>query len=86
MFPGVNPLALDLMEKCLAFSPKRRLDVKEALKHPYLQPYHDLEDEPTADTIDPSFFDFDTGEAMSTEQLKGSLYCPFCSILQLTTL
>lgn len=29
--------AIDLMEKCLAFSPKRRLDVSEALQHPYLQ-------------------------------------------------
>lgn len=25
------------MEKCLTFSPKRRIDVDEALKHPYLQ-------------------------------------------------
>jgi len=28
--------AIDLMEKCLAFSPKKRLDVSEALRHPYL--------------------------------------------------
>jgi hypothetical protein len=25
------------MEKCLTFSPKRRIDVSEALKHPYLE-------------------------------------------------
>ncbi len=35
-FEGKNPLALDLMEKCLTFSPKRRITVEEALKHPYL--------------------------------------------------
>ena len=29
--------AIDLMEKCLAFSPKKRLDVSEALHHPYLE-------------------------------------------------
>jgi mitogen-activated protein kinase 1/3 len=29
--------AIDLMEKCLTFSPKRRIEVGEALKHPYLQ-------------------------------------------------
>ena len=29
--------ALDLMEKCLTFSPKRRITVEEALKHPYLE-------------------------------------------------
>ena len=25
------------MEKCLTFSPKRRITVEEALKHPYLE-------------------------------------------------
>ena len=35
------------------------------------QPYHDLEDEPTAEPLDPRFFDFDMGEALSKEQLKG---------------
>ena len=29
--------AIDLMEKCLTFSPKRRIEVDEALKHPYLE-------------------------------------------------
>ena len=29
--------ALDLMEKCLTFSPRRRIDVEDALKHPYLE-------------------------------------------------
>ncbi|KAH7092830.1 hypothetical protein BKA62DRAFT_625909, partial [Auriculariales sp. MPI-PUGE-AT-0066] len=48
LFPGANPLALDLMEKCLTFSPKRRIDVEAALAHPYLEPYHDPQDEPTA--------------------------------------
>ena len=77
------------MEKCLTFSPKRRIDVDEALKHPYLevqrlplfnayrssprcQSYHDPQDEPTAEPLDPSFFDFDYGEPLSKEQLKGT--------------
>jgi mitogen-activated protein kinase 1/3 len=37
LFPKANPLAIDLMEKCLTFSPKRRIKVDEALKHPYLE-------------------------------------------------
>ncbi|KAF8142466.1 hypothetical protein K438DRAFT_1994994 [Mycena galopus ATCC 62051] len=41
------------MEKCLTFSPKRRIKVTEALAHPYLSPYHDPTDEPTAEQIDP---------------------------------
>ena len=34
--PHLDLQAIDLMEKCLAFSPKKRLDVSEALQHPYL--------------------------------------------------
>ncbi|CAL1699831.1 unnamed protein product [Somion occarium] len=74
LFPGANPLALDLMEKCLTFSPKRRIDVNEALRHPYLESYHDPNDEPTAAPLDPSFFDFDYGEELTKEQLKLLIY------------
>ncbi|EDR08102.1 uncharacterized protein LACBIDRAFT_250005 [Laccaria bicolor S238N-H82] len=74
MFPNANPLAIDLMEKCLTFSPKRRLQVSEALQHPYLQPYHDPEDEPTAQPLDPAFFDFDFGDPLPKEQLKVLIY------------
>jgi len=35
------------------------------------QPYHDPDDEPIADPIDPSFFDFDNGEPLKKEELKG---------------
>ncbi|KIY48786.1 Pkinase-domain-containing protein [Fistulina hepatica ATCC 64428] len=74
LFPDANPLAVDLMEKCLTFSPKRRIDVGEALKHPYLQPYHDPADEPVAAPLNPSFFDFDNGEAIGKEELKVLIY------------
>ena len=37
LFPNANPLAVDLMEKCLTFSPKKRIQVDDALKHPYLE-------------------------------------------------
>lgn len=37
LFPNANPLAIDLMEKCLTFSPKKRIQVDDALKHPYLE-------------------------------------------------
>ncbi|KAG5642691.1 Mitogen-activated protein kinase 2 [Asterophora parasitica] len=69
-FEGANPAAIDLIEKCLTFSPKRRIEVGEALMHPYLQPYHDPLDEPIAAPLDPSFFDFDNGDPLGKEQLK----------------
>ena len=71
LFPDANPLAVDLLEQLLTFSPKRRIDVEQALKHPYLAPYHDPQDEPTAEPLDPSFFSFDNGEQMRKEDLKG---------------
>jgi len=37
MFPSANPLALDLLEKMLAFNPSNRITVEEALKHPYME-------------------------------------------------
>jgi len=74
LFPGKNPLAIDLMEKCLTFSPKRRIEVGDALKHPYLAPYHDPQDEPTAEPLDPSFFDFDNGDPLTKEELKVLIY------------
>jgi mitogen-activated protein kinase 1/3 len=84
------------MEKCLTFSPKRRIDVGEALKHPYLlvrmfpsplacqraeghmQPYHDPQDEPLAKPLETSFFDFDNGDPLGKEDLKGMIYVLKC--------
>lgn len=75
MFPDANPLAVDLMERCLTFSPRKRITVDEALEHPYLEPYHDAEDEPTAEPLDPSFFSFDYAkEQLSRGQLKELIY------------
>ncbi|KAG2747965.1 hypothetical protein CY34DRAFT_800297 [Suillus luteus UH-Slu-Lm8-n1] len=74
LFPAANPLAIDFLEKCLTFSPRRRITVVEALQHPYFDPYHDPDDEPMADPIDPSFFDFDNGEALEKEDLKVLIY------------
>jgi hypothetical protein len=39
----------------------------------YVQSYHDPQDEPTAESLDPYSFDFDYGEPLSKEQLKGKL-------------
>lgn len=74
LFPSANPSAVDLMEKCLTFSPKKRIQVDDALRHPYLEPYHDPSDEPTAPPLDPSFFHFDNGIPLSKEDLKELIY------------
>ncbi|KAK6892232.1 Extracellular signal-regulated kinase 1 [Candida tropicalis] len=73
--PGINPLALDLLEKLLIFNPAKRITVEDALKHPYLQLYHDPNDEPISDKIPEDFFDFDKmKDQLSIEDLKKMLY------------
>ncbi|KAM0787770.1 MAP kinase Pmk1 [Microbotryomycetes sp. NB124-2] len=78
LFPNANPLALDLLEKCLTFNPAKRISVEAALKHPYLEPYHDPDDEPTAEVLPPEFFHFDR-EQLSREQLKELIYTEITS-------
>ena len=74
MFPKTSDLALDLLERLLAFNPVKRITVEDALKHPYLEPYHDPDDEPTADPIPEEFFDFDKNkDNLTKEQLKRTL-------------
>lgn len=46
LYPKASPPALDLLEKLLAFDPALRITVEDALAHPYLEAYHDIDDEP----------------------------------------
>ncbi|KAH0835848.1 kinase-like domain-containing protein [Lanmaoa asiatica] len=59
LFPNANPMAVDFLTKTLTFDPKKRITVEEALAHPYLEAYHDPDDEPVAPPLDPEFFEFD---------------------------
>eukprot|EP00249_Psilotum_nudum_P015110 c25172_g1_i1 orf=750-1886(+) len=70
-FPRVAPLAIDLIEKMLAFDPNRRITVEDALAHPYLSNLHDVTDEPGCPT--PFTFDFEE-HALTQEQIKELLY------------
>ncbi|ANB11693.1 mitogen-activated serine/threonine-protein kinase FUS3 [Sugiyamaella lignohabitans] len=75
LFPNANLLAVDLLDKMLAFNPSKRITVEEALKHPYLEQYHDPDDEPTATPIPQEFFDFDRKkDELTTEELKRMIY------------
>ena len=60
ILPNANPLALDLLEKLLAFDPHERITVEEALDHPYLAVWHDPQDEPESKIK----FDFKTFETV----------------------
>ncbi|PFH51897.1 hypothetical protein AMATHDRAFT_74594 [Amanita thiersii Skay4041] len=46
VIPMADPQAIDLLNKMLAFDPSDRIDVPDALDHPWLASYHDIADEP----------------------------------------
>lgn len=62
-FPNMLSGAVDLLEKMLVFDPNKRITVEEALRHPYLQSLHDLNDEPVC----PRPFHFDFEHSSCTE-------------------
>ncbi|KAL8152228.1 hypothetical protein V2J09_009988 [Rumex salicifolius] len=71
VFPHINPMAIDLIERMLTFDPTRRITVEESLSHPYLARLHDAEDEP----ICPETFSFDfERQAMGEEEMKEMIY------------
>ncbi|KAA1137724.1 MAP kinase Pmk1 [Puccinia graminis f. sp. tritici] len=75
LYPNASALAIDFLNKTLTFDPKKRLTVEEALQHPYLEAYHDPEDEPTAPPLDEDFFAFDRQkDEISKEELKRLLF------------
>jgi serine/threonine protein kinase len=56
LFPTVNPLACDLMERMLVFNPDKRISVVDALRHPYLRKFGNDAPPPTCPTsVDFSF-------------------------------
>lgn len=45
LYPDADPKALDLLDKMLTFNPHKRIEVEDALAHPYLEQYYDPADE-----------------------------------------
>ena len=45
-FPSASEPAIDLLKKLLAFNPKKRLTVEQALRHPYVAQFHNDDEEP----------------------------------------
>lgn len=66
LFPRASVLALDLLERLLKFDPAQRININDALAHPYLAAYHDVEDEPQHLQL----FDFTFESVQETEEMR----------------
>ncbi|KAJ7421597.1 Mitogen-activated protein kinase 1 [Pitangus sulphuratus] len=78
IFPGKHYLdqlnhilALDLLDKMLTFNPHKRIEVEQALAHPYLEQYYDPSDEPVAEA--PFKFDMELDD-LPKEKLKELIF------------
>ncbi|KAL4788636.1 kinase-like domain-containing protein [Aspergillus varians] len=49
VLPGAEDEAINLIEQLLVYDPDRRISAEQALKHPFMAPYHDPTDEPAAE-------------------------------------
>nr|XP_018260885.1 CMGC/MAPK protein kinase [Kwoniella dejecticola CBS 10117]OBR83043.1 CMGC/MAPK protein kinase [Kwoniella dejecticola CBS 10117] len=71
LFPEADTDALDLLSHLLAFDPSQRIDVTQALSHPYLATYHDELDEPACPEI---FSKWEQVESLTTiEELREAI-------------
>ncbi|KQK08860.1 mitogen-activated protein kinase 10 isoform X2 [Brachypodium distachyon] len=62
-FPNADPLALDLLQRLLAFDPKDRPTAGEALSHPYFKGLAKVEREPSCQPITKMEFEFERRRA-----------------------
>lgn len=58
-FPNADPLALDLLQRLLAFDPKDRPTAEQALAHPYFKGLAKVEREPSCQPITKMEFEFE---------------------------
>lgn len=67
LFPGHPPEALDLLDKLLNLNPVERIEIEEALRHPFLELLHDSDDEPSFEgQID---FSFETDQSLDLNSI-----------------
>ncbi|GIQ90486.1 hypothetical protein KIPB_013294, partial [Kipferlia bialata] len=72
LIPSAPPDALDLLRKMLAFNPAKRISAQEALAHPYLDQFHNEDEEPARDS--PIEIIIADDEKMSVSVYRDRLY------------
>ena len=50
-FPTASDEALDLLKNLLRFNPNKRFTAEQALEHPYVSEFHNIDDEPSCERV-----------------------------------
>jgi len=72
MFPTASEDALDLLKSLLQFNPNKRLTADQALQHPYVQQFHNPEEEPVC--TKKIFIPIDDNQKFSIKEYRNKLY------------
>ncbi|XP_059650275.1 mitogen-activated protein kinase 15-like isoform X2 [Cornus florida] len=72
-FPNADPLALDLLERMLAFEPKDRPSAEEALADPYFKNLAKVEREPSGQPVKKMEFEFER-RRITKEDVRELIY------------
>ena len=51
LLPNASEEAVDMLSKLLVFDPNKRMTAEEALRHPFVERFHDPDTEPACDRI-----------------------------------
>jgi len=71
IFPNASEDALDLLQKLLHFNPHKRWTAEQALAHPYVAQFHDVQNEPCAPS--PFILKIDDNVKFSISEYRESL-------------
>ncbi|ORY83779.1 MAP protein kinase [Protomyces lactucae-debilis] len=69
IFPKASGLAIDLLTRLLQFDPADRINVEQALAHPYLAVWHDPAEEPVC----PQVFDFGFEQVDDIDEMRSMI-------------
>jgi len=72
MFPDCDADTIDIMAKCLQFSPDKRITIEELLDHPYVAGFRERDEEITSEG--PVVIPIDDGDKRPVEVYKEELY------------
>lgn len=72
-FPKADPLAIQLLERMLAFDPKDRITAEQALAHPYFKGLSKIEREPSCQPISKHEFEFET-RVVTKDEVRDLIY------------